>query len=1377
MKISNSIKILVVFTVISLLTVSSLPSHTLANPSNSNVVISEVFYDTPGSDASEEWLELYNPSASSININGWTISDNTGSTTLPDVTLAPGDYFILARDTTGFYNLYGFNPDDGTMTISLNNGGDQLLLADNSGNPVDFVAWEGGYSNSYPSWTVSASYTSIYRLVDGSGFPTDTDSNSDWADSGTTGSPGSGYSAISGDTQAPSVTFTNPADGNTVSQTVNVACNATDNSGTVSSSSLTIDGSQVTSASGGSLQYTWDTTSVVDGSHTLHCEATDSSSNTGSVDITVSVDNRPASDLFKVYFTDPLAGLPQMTNFAAQQGNISTGIVSLINAANSTIDAALYHLTWQPVIDALNAANSRGVQIRVAYHGDNSAEFSALDAGIATTAVTTSYTMHNKFFIVDGNYVFTGSWNPTETGTLYNANDGLRVESSTVASIYTAEFEQLFANTYANSKVDNNAEMATVGETQVEIYFSPVDDGLTRLISLIDGSQTTIHLSLFYLTEDSIYNALVNALNRGVVVKLVADYRGWHNAYSEADELIALGAGVVDANPGVYHHKFGVFDGQIVWVGSTNWSNSGFNSNDENSMVIHDAGIAQHYLTRTMQFWNDAMNYDQSPSQAPRIVTHHYSSWLYSNMVSWRLRLDGNTPIDGPEQYLLWRWNSAQSNWQMIRELSWGSGYYPDFNVTTGTTYYYCLTSLAADGTQSDCSAEFAAQVNNDGTNYQPVLYPATGHLAAFGSDTTAPVPTIRQPLSTTVSGYQDIYFTVDDLSYISNYAILIDGVVQTSSSRLLWDTTTFSDGSHTIEVQATDIFGNTGSSSLSVTVDNSAFVDPQQDYTGVKIMTYNINAYDLQTSGAVDFRTGQGSLPFLAVLKEENADIMILEETGGLEQFGNATLNRISADLNSYYGSSEVPYSCVTTAGEVAGYGGITVCSRFPIVDTQQIITVDLDNGSTELPSHDFLDATVLIGSSTIHLIGAHLKASSGASNEAQRERAQEGLLNYMDGLGASANIVYAGDMNSYAPNEPCVVGTSGGCDLGYGPMNMTLNPNHPKTSVTHDFYNAYRTANPDTGTSPGYTYTSSAYGDSVIDYLTVNDVNNNGLYQYITGATAGDTASASTGSDHFSVDATFDLSMWQPADTTAPSQVTGLQVTAVSDSQIDLSWNANPEADLDHYNIYRDGVFLTQISTNSFSDTGLNANTSYDYQVSAVDTSSNEGILSTTKTAITQSGNTGVNHILISEVMYDVPGSDAKGEWIELYNPTTASVDLSGWSLADNSRSFSLPSGTIIQAGDYLVVARDTTGFFNLYGFNPDVSGLTLALSNSGDEVSLHNSTGSTVDYVAWEQYTTGWDITASTGQTIARSTLNSDTDTVTDWTVLSNNGTPGA
>jgi len=746
-------------------------------------------------------------------------------------------------------------------------------------------------------------------------------------------------------------------------------------------------------------------------------------------------------------------------------------------------------------------------------------------------------------------------------------------------------------------------------------------------------------------------------------------------------------------------------------------------------------------------------------------------------MVSWRLRLDGNTPIDGPEQYLLWRWNSAQSNWQMIRELSWGSGYYPDFNVTTGTTYYYCLTSLAADGTQSDCSAEFAAQVNNDGTNYQPVLYPATGHLAAFGSDTTAPVPTIRQPLSTTVSGYQDIYFTVDDLSYISNYAILIDGVVQTSSSRLLWDTTTFSDGSHTIEVQATDIFGNTGSSSLSVTVDNSAFVDPQQDYTGVKIMTYNINAYDLQTSGAVDFRTGQGSLPFLAVLKEENADIMILEETGGLEQFGNATLNRISADLNSYYGSSEVPYSCVTTAGEVAGYGGITVCSRFPIVDTQQIITVDLDNGSTELPSHDFLDATVLIGSSTIHLIGAHLKASSGASNEAQRERAQEGLLNYMDGLGASANIVYAGDMNSYAPNEPCVVGTSGGCDLGYGPMNMTLNPNHPKTSVTHDFYNAYRTANPDTGTSPGYTYTSSAYGDSVIDYLTVNDVNNNGLYQYITGATAGDTASASTGSDHFSVDATFDLSMWQPADTTAPSQVTGLQVTAVSDSQIDLSWNANPEADLDHYNIYRDGVFLTQISTNSFSDTGLNANTSYDYQVSAVDTSSNEGILSTTKTAITQSGNTGVNHILISEVMYDVPGSDAKGEWIELYNPTTASVDLSGWSLADNSRSFSLPSGTIIQAGDYLVVARDTTGFFNLYGFNPDVSGLTLALSNSGDEVSLHNSTGSTVDYVAWEQYTTGWDITASTGQTIARSTLNSDTDTVTDWTVLSNNGTPGA
>ena len=41
--------------------------------------------------------------------------------------------------------------------------------------------------------------------------------------------------------------------------------------------------------------------------------------------------------------------------------------------------------------------------------------------------------------------------------------------------------------------------------------------------------------------------------------------------------------------------------------------------------------------------------------------------------------------------------------------------------------------------------------------------------------------------------------------------------------------------------------------------------------------------------------------------------------------------------------------------------------------------------------------------------------------------------------------------------------------------------------------------------------------------------------------------------------------------SDTTPPAQVAGLSVTAASSTQLNLSWTANTEPDLNHYNVYR--------------------------------------------------------------------------------------------------------------------------------------------------------------------------------------------------------------
>src|SRR3954463_16251469 len=54
------------------------------------------------------------------------------------------------------------------------------------------------------------------------------------------------------------------------------------------------------------------------------------------------------------------------------------------------------------------------------------------------------------------------------------------------------------------------------------------------------------------------------------------------------------------------------------------------------------------------------------------------------------------------------------------------------------------------------------------------------------------------------------------------------------------------------------------------------------------------------------------------------------------------------------------------------------------------------------------------------------------------------------------------------------------------------------------------------------------------------------------------------------------------------------------------------------------------------------------------------------------------------------------ARPDWIELYNPTTAAINLTNWHLTDtkgNPAQWTFPSGTSLPAGGFLVVFADGT------------------------------------------------------------------------------------
>lgn len=96
----------------------------------------------------------------------------------------------------------------------------------------------------------------------------------------------------------------------------------------------------------------------------------------------------------------------------------------------------------------------------------------------------------------------------------------------------------------------------------------------------------------------------------------------------------------------------------------------------------------------------------------------------------------------------------------------------------------------------------------------------------------------------------------------------------------------------------------------------------------------------------------------------------------------------------------------------------------------------------------------------------------------------------------------------------------------------------------------------------------------------------------------------------------------------------------------------------------------------------------------------------------------------VFISEFLPDPTGKDSEGEFVELFNPNNFSVYLSGWKIDDansGSRPYTIPAGTLIQAGQYLAFSYKET---------------KISLNNNGDMVRLINPAGEIIDQVEYEQ-----------------------------------------
>ncbi|MCE7996989.1 MAG: hypothetical protein HEP71_33830, partial [Roseivirga sp.] len=113
-----------------------------ATPAANEVIITEIMANpSPTQGLPEvEYLEVYNASSKILTLDGLTLSDLTGTTNLPAVTFAAGEYLLLT--STGNVDEFSGIEVGGVSSFpSLNTSGDSLAIADASDNLIFDVVY------------------------------------------------------------------------------------------------------------------------------------------------------------------------------------------------------------------------------------------------------------------------------------------------------------------------------------------------------------------------------------------------------------------------------------------------------------------------------------------------------------------------------------------------------------------------------------------------------------------------------------------------------------------------------------------------------------------------------------------------------------------------------------------------------------------------------------------------------------------------------------------------------------------------------------------------------------------------------------------------------------------------------------------------------------------------------------------------------------------------------------------------------------------------------------------------------------------------------------------------------------------------------------
>ena len=165
--------------------------------------------------------------------------------------------------------------------------------------------------------------------------------------------------------------------------------------------------------------------------------------------------------VFVLLLVTPAMAKPPVTVYFSPDGGAEKALVAAIDQAQQRIQAAVYTFTSRRVAKALLRAVKRGVKVSMILDGNDESEYSKgyyvskrgivvrYARGLRRKKKKISYgLMHDKFAVIDGRLVVTGSYNWTVSAERWNYENLLVIDSVSLASRYEQEFNQIWSGTF-----------------------------------------------------------------------------------------------------------------------------------------------------------------------------------------------------------------------------------------------------------------------------------------------------------------------------------------------------------------------------------------------------------------------------------------------------------------------------------------------------------------------------------------------------------------------------------------------------------------------------------------------------------------------------------------------------------------------------------------------------------------------------------------------------------------------------------------------------------------------------------------------------------------------------------------------------------------